>query len=367
MQSERDTRQRLATASLLGARRLPRRTVLRGGLAALALSALGCSSRQSDGEGATPAAGAGANPGSAQPPLGSAGLGQPPAAAAGSSAPMTSLPVGAAGMPNAAAGTMAEPMASTPIAGTPAAMPGTAGAAGTPAGMAGSAGTPSAMPTGLDALQCIVTPAMTEGPFFVDEKLNRSNLLMDETDDAIAKAVPLELVIGVFEVSGTMCKPLSGVQIDIWHANALGVYSDVASGLVQSVDTRGKKFLRGYQLSDDQGVVRFETIYPGWYRSRAIHIHFKLRMLDPSLGAREFVGQMFFDETINAAVLASGPYGTRSDMRSVLNDDDHIYNGTASNGQRPPAGTTPPGKKIMPTLTKAGGGYMGVLKIGLQA
>ncbi|HMJ15583.1 MAG TPA: hypothetical protein VK524_29405 [Polyangiaceae bacterium] len=223
------------------------------------------------------------------------------------------------------------------------------------------------MPTGLDALQCIVTPAMTEGPFFVEEELNRSNLLMGETDAASVNAVPLQLVIGIFQVSGTMCKPLSGVQVDIWHANAVGMYSDVASGLVQSVDTRGKKYLRGYQISDEQGIVRFDTIYPGWYRSRAIHIHFKLRMLDSSVSAREFIGQMFFDEATNTAVLAKAAYSDRSDMRSVLNDDDHIYNGTASNGQRPPAGTTPPGKQIMPALVAEGMGYSGTLKIGLKS
>jgi protocatechuate 3,4-dioxygenase beta subunit len=233
------------------------------------------------------------------------------------------------------------------------------------AGAAGVGGSASA--TGLDALNCIVTPAMTDGPFFVDEGLNRSSLIMGETDAAIANAVPLKLVIGVYAVSGMACKPLAGVQVDIWQANAIGVYSDVTPGLVQSVDTRGKKFLRGYQLSDAQGVVRFDTIYPGWYMSRTIHIHFKLRMLDSSVSAREFTSQMFFDEAINAAVLANAPYSSRSDTRAVLNDDDHIYNGTAMNGQRPPAGTSAPGKSIMPALAADGAGYTATLKIGVMS
>jgi hypothetical protein len=66
------------------------------------------------------------------------------------------------------------------------------------------------------------------------------------------------------------CSPLAGVTVDIWHADALGVYSDVAAGIVQSTDTRGKKFLRAYQVTDELGVVQFETIYPGWYMSRTI-------------------------------------------------------------------------------------------------
>jgi protocatechuate 3,4-dioxygenase beta subunit len=221
--------------------------------------------------------------------------------------------------------------------------------------------------TDLDSLQCIVTPAMTDGPFFVDEKLNRSNLITGETDAAVASAVPLQLVMGVYEVNGMTCTPLSGVQVDIWQANAVGVYSDIAPGVIQSVDTTGKQFLRGYQVTDEQGSVRFETIYPGWYMSRTIHIHFKLRMIHASGGgASEFTSQMFFDEAINAMVLAKPPYSNRSDTRSVFNDDDHIYNGTAMNGQQPPAGTTPPGKQIIPVLVENATGYTATLKIGVQ-
>jgi protocatechuate 3,4-dioxygenase beta subunit len=369
-ESHRENHQRLASGSLLLARRVPRRTALSGGLATLALAALGCSAKRSGGEGSPQVPGATAGAGGAQPGLAGGGAAQPSQPLAGGAAQPAMPAMGSAGMIDPAAGAMAPSMTNPGgMAGAPTAgMPNMSNMGGMPAAMGGSGGTAGmAMPTGLDALQCIVTPAMTAGPFFVDEKLNRSNLLMDETDDAIVNAVPLKLVIGVFEVSGGMCKPLSGVQVDIWHANALGVYSDVAAGVVQSVDTRGKKFLRGYQLSDEQGIVRFETIYPGWYRSRAIHIHFKLRMLGSGAGAREFISQMFFDETINSAVLAMGAYSDRTDERSVLNDDDHIYNGTATNGQRPPAGTTPPGKDIIPVLVADGGGYTGTLKIGLQA
>jgi protocatechuate 3,4-dioxygenase beta subunit len=173
-------------------------------------------------------------------------------------------------------------------------------------------------------------------------------------------------VIGVFEVDGMTCTPLPGVQVDIWHADAVGVYSDVAPGVVQSVDTRGEKFLRGWQISDAQGIVVFDTIYPGWYMSRAIHIHFKLRMPGAQGAAREFTSQMFFDEAINTEVLAKPAYSSRSGTRSVLNDDDHIYNGTARNGQQPPPGTTPPGSLIMPLLTTMGSGYSATLKIGLM-
>jgi protocatechuate 3,4-dioxygenase beta subunit len=253
--------------------------------------------------------------------------------------------------------------AGAPAAGAPA-----MSAAGAPAAGSGGMGAAGAggMPTSIDSLACIATPAMTEGPFFVDQQLERSNLVMGETEDSIVKAVPLHLVIGVFSASGMMCKPMTGVHVDIWHADALGVYSDVAPGAIQSVDTRGKKFLRGWQVTDESGLVAFDTIWPGWYMSRTIHIHFKLRMLGSGSRMMEFTSQMFFDESFNSMVLAKAPYSTHSG-RSVLNDGDHIYNGTATNAQKPPAGKDPPGKLIMPTIAPMGQGFAATLKIGLTA
>jgi protocatechuate 3,4-dioxygenase beta subunit len=342
-------------------RRVPRRVALKG-LGALALTGLGCSSTQRATPGNAPpdsqaAAGAGASP--AAPAIGSGGSAEP----ASSSAPAMP-PADSGGMSSGAPQSAATGGAHAPApadAGKP--------AVHTPDASAMAAADAGAMhdPMGLDALQCIVTPALEEGPFFVDEKLKRSDLVMGETDSAIADAVPLQLVIGVFEVSGTTCKPMSGVQVDVWQANAVGVYSDEAPGLIQSVDTSGKQFLRGYQITDEQGVVRFATIYPGWYTSRTIHIHFKLRMLDANDSTREFTSQMFFDETMNEQVLAKPPYSNRADVRMVRNADDHIYNGTAMNGQLPPAGTTPPGKQIMPAVMASGSGFTATLKIGVQS
>jgi protocatechuate 3,4-dioxygenase beta subunit len=218
----------------------------------------------------------------------------------------------------------------------------------------------------IDMLQCIATPAMDEGPFFVDGEMERSNLIMGETDAAIAMATPLKLVLGVYRVDGMMCLPMSGVQVDIWHANAIGVYSDVASGVVQSVDTRGKKYLRGFQKTDAAGLATFDTIYPGWYMSRTIHVHFKLRMLGAGGGSMEFTSQMYFDEAINAMVLAKGPYASRTGTRTVLNEQDHIYNGQPVGSTKPPANGMAPGKLIMPAMVAMGSGYTGTLKIGLK-
>ena len=352
--------------------KLPRRAALKG-LSAIAV-AVGCGADRAEPTPATSnAAGRAATDST------------PTSAQAGSRASTTSSASTAAGSQGSAsgAGAPAAGAAAPPAAGT-VAVPTAGGAGASPSSAAGSAATGGTAAgssaaggaggvagatsggTSLAALQCIVTPAMTEGPFFIEEKLLRSNLVMGETEDAIIKACPMKLVIGVYQVDGMQCAPLSGVAVDIWHADALGVYSDVASGIVQSVDTRGKQFLRGYQVTDELGIVQFETIYPGWYMSRTIHIHFKLRKQGGSGSAVEFTSQMFFDENISTKVLATGAYASHKGQRSVLNDDDHIYNGTASNGQKPRAGVEPPGKSIMPTLVADGSGYTATLKLGLR-
>ena len=117
---------------------------------------------------------------------------------------------------------------------------------------------------------CIVRPALTEGPYFVDEKINRSDLRSDPSDGSVKDGAPLSLTVHVSKIDSSGCTPLQGAQVDVWHCDALGVYSDAAE---PSFNTKGKKFLRGYQVTDANGNVQFTTIYPGWYQGRAVHIH----------------------------------------------------------------------------------------------
>ncbi|HET8938027.1 MAG TPA: hypothetical protein VFN67_31505 [Polyangiales bacterium] len=283
---------------------------------------------------------------------------QPAASAAGAAGTSMS----SAGSAAPASGAMAAAGGGAPITGGAAPGASAAGAAGSgSAGAAAMAGS-----TDLRSLACILTPDMTEGPFFIEEKLNRGDLVKGEMDESIAMATPLALTIGVYKVNGMMCTPMPGLQVDIWHADAHGIYSDVASGFVQSTDTRGKKFLRGYQITNESGLVDFATIYPGWYMSRTIHIHLKIRMPMGGNTAYDFTSQMFFDEKISKEVLATGPYAKAPGTRSVFNDDDHIFNGTAMNGQKPPSGQKAPGEDIMVALNKTGNGYVGLLKVGLK-
>ena len=113
---------------------------------------------------------------------------------------------------------------------------------------------------------------------------------------------------------------LQGAQVDIWHCDASGIYSDVQGS------TAGQNFLRGYQVTDASGVARFTTIYPGWYSGRAVHIHVKVRLFDASNNTTtEATTQVFFDDTITDTVYKNvSPYSGRS-TRDTRNSADNIY------------------------------------------
>ena len=171
---------------------------------------------------------------------------------------------------------------------------------------------------------------MTEGPFWVDENLNRADITTDTTRDSVINGYPLDLNLYVYNNDGASCGalPVSNVQIDIWHCDAVGDYSDV-SGNGQA-NTIGQDFLRGYQVTDASGKASFRTIYPGWYSGRAIHIHLRARVYD-QIGntTYNFTSQLFFDDSVSDSVLIMSPYNTRG-SRNTFNSNDNIYRGAQS-------------------------------------
>jgi len=179
---------------------------------------------------------------------------------------------------------------------------------------------PSATGTALD---CVVRPELTLGPYFVDEQLNRSDIRSEPSDGSVREGIPLTLTVNVLDVANSSCTPLEGAQVDIWHCDAQGVYSGVSD---QGFDTTGQKFLRGYQLTDATGKVQFLTIYPGWYQGRAVHIHFMIRTTGVDGQNYEFVSQFFFDDALSDQVFAQEPYASKGE-RDMRNADDNIYNG----------------------------------------
>lgn len=164
---------------------------------------------------------------------------------------------------------------------------------------------------------CVVRPVLAEGPIFVDEQANRSDIRTDSTSGAVSEGTPLALSIRVSALAGSGCAGLEGAQVDLWQCDALGVYSDTN---FDNMGTIGQKFLRGHQFTDADGACAFTTIYPGWYDGRAVHIHFKVRTTD----GKEFTSQLFFDPALTDSVYEAAPYNTRGE-RTVRNVDDGIY------------------------------------------
>jgi protocatechuate 3,4-dioxygenase beta subunit len=119
------------------------------------------------------------------------------------------------------------------------------------------------------------------------------------------------------------------------------------------VSGSSRKFLRGYQITDANGVAGFTTIYPGWYSGRAVHIHFKLRLYAGSAKTYEFTSQFFFDDTLTDSVYTQSPYNTRG-SRNVRNSNDGIYNSLSATDK---AGLTL-------QTSKTADGYAGVINLG---
>lgn len=163
---------------------------------------------------------------------------------------------------------------------------------------------------------CFLTPQSIEGPYYLDPKLVRAQIAEGRT------GVPLRVDLRV--IDGATCKPSERARVDIWHADAQGIYSSFeGQGDKQDISTVGQKFLRGTQFTDSEGAVSFETIYPGWYEGRATHIHFKVLLDDRNV----LTGQMYFPDAVNEFIYANIPaYGGRLSPRAVVNANDRFAN-----------------------------------------
>ena len=192
---------------------------------------------------------------------------------------------------------------------------------------------------------CVLTPEQTEGPYFVDERLERSDIRGDEHGGGVRPGVPLVLALRLFALTSRGCAPLAGAIVDVWHCDASGRYSDE-----DDQRTKGVQFLRGYQASDAGGRVRFVTIYPGAYRGRAVHVHFKVRAQRPS-GAHAFTSQLYFDDRLTDRVHAAAPYAGAL-RRRTRNDEDGLFR----------AG----GPALLLDVRDEGDGYVAAYDVGLR-
>jgi protocatechuate 3,4-dioxygenase beta subunit len=169
---------------------------------------------------------------------------------------------------------------------------------------AGAPATTAAPTTEGAAADCILTPELTEGPYYLDLDLVRRDITEGRP------GVPFGLAVRV--VDAASCEPLEGAVVDVWHCDAEGVYS--------GVEGDSGTFLRGVQMTGADGAASFRTIFPGWYTGRAVHIHLKV-----ALGTEDVhTGQLFFDDATLAAAYESEPYAARG-APDTSNDADGIY------------------------------------------
>jgi protocatechuate 3,4-dioxygenase beta subunit len=188
--------------------------------------------------------------------------------------------------------------------------------------------TPKASRSLLNAATCVLTPEMTEGPYYLDLDLIRKNIIEDR------EGIPLTLQIAVADA--TACTPIENAAVDIWHCDSHGYYSGVSANMPgpdadqsEIAEASTATFLRGIQLTNADGIAEFETIYPGWYIDRTIHIHLKVH-LDGEAGKTyegghtTHTGQLFFDDATTDQVMELQPYAGRPEEYRTLNESDGI-------------------------------------------
>ena len=180
---------------------------------------------------------------------------------------------------------------------------GALGAAGLKIDSSDGAG-PAAVASG--AVSCVLTPEQTEGPYYIEGEKLRRNITEGRPGAA--------LLLRAFVVDASTCRPIRNAAVDIWHADAGGVYSGFGQG------ASNRTFMRGIQRTNAKGLAQFRSVYPGWYQGRTVHIHVKVHLG----GNVVHTGQLYFPDTFTDRVYRKAPYTARPN-RTTRNVDDAIY------------------------------------------
>lgn len=206
---------------------------------------------------------------------------------------------------------------------------GTEATTGTATGTAATASASSATGTCMTLMSSV-----TEGPYYLDGALVRKDITEGKS------GVPLTLRLTVVDATDG-CTPVPGAAVEIWHCDAWGYYSGYTtadpggSAPAESEDgstADDNTYLRGYQIANANGVVKFETIFPGWYTPRTCHIHLKVHTGGEKEdgtyegGKVNHTGQLFFADDIAQEVFTLEPYAKHSGTYTKL-DDDMVYDG----------------------------------------
>jgi protocatechuate 3,4-dioxygenase beta subunit len=198
----------------------------------------------------------------------------------------------------------------------------------------GLAGLKAARESDAATVSCILTPEQTEGPYYIaGEKLRRN----------ITDGRPgTPLVLRVLVVDATTCRPIRNAAVDIWHADAGGVYSGFGDG------ASSRTFMRGIQRANAKGLAQFRTVYPGWYQGRTVHIHVKVHVG----GSVVHTGQLYFPDSVTDAVYRRAPYSSRPN-RDVRNATDSVFRNGGS-------------KSVVKLKRNSAGVYVATITMGVR-
>ncbi|KAL4916169.1 Intradiol ring-cleavage dioxygenase [Aspergillus aurantiobrunneus] len=171
----------------------------------------------------------------------------------------------------------------------------------------------------------ILSPTVTDGPYYIWGEIMRQ----DVREELYSEGVDLFLEVQYIDVN--TCRPIPGAIVDIWNANATGIYSGVMATGNEAQDGWDSTYLRGIQESNDDGIVTFQTIFPGHYDGRATHTHLLTHLgstvnrnngtLQVGTGSVAHIGQLFWNEVLRSAVEEVSPYDTNT-QEITSNADD---------------------------------------------
>ena len=183
------------------------------------------------------------------------------------------------------------------------------------------------------AISCVLAPEQTEGPYYLPHERVRRNI----TEGRPGTRLTLRLTV----LDASTCKPIKGAAVDIWHCDALGVYSGVPPAAASTT------FMRGIQRTGAAGVATFQTVYPGWYPGRTVHIHVKVHVG----GNVVHTGQLYFPDTLTDSAYRKAPYASRPG-RDTRNAVDAVFR----NG----------GRNSLLRVRRSGAGYVGSIAMGVH-
>jgi protocatechuate 3,4-dioxygenase beta subunit len=192
-----------------------------------------------------------------------------------------------------------------------------------------AAGGPAGVSSG--TVSCVLAPEQTEGPYYVPNERLRRNI----TEGRPGRPLTLRLKV----VDASTCRPIKGAAVDVWHCDALGLYSGVGGS--------PGNFMRGVQRTNAKGIATFQTVYPGWYGGRTVHIHVKVHVR----GNVVHTGQLYFPDRLTDAVYRRAPYSRRPN-RTTRNAADAIFR----NG----------GRRSLLQLRRIERGYLGRITMGVH-